>query len=35
MTAIPKPTRPSVVVEAMTPADWPDVSSIYLEGIRT
>lgn len=25
----------TVTVDAMSPADWPDVSSIYLEGIRT
>jgi phosphinothricin acetyltransferase len=28
-------SRTAVAVEPMTPADWPDVSAIYLEGIRT
>lgn len=28
-------TRVPVVVDAMLPADWPNVSAIYLEGIRT
>src|SRR4051812_2744128 len=28
-------TRAPVVVDAMVPADWPNVSAIYLEGIRT
>ncbi|MBV9609459.1 MAG: N-acetyltransferase [Acidobacteria bacterium] len=28
-------TRPEVSVGAMVPADWPNVSAIYLEGIAT
>ncbi len=35
MTTVPKTTRPAVVVEPMVAADWANVSSIYLEGIRT
>ena len=27
--------KPSVHVDAMSPADWPNVSAIYLEGIAT
>src|ERR1041384_6977743 len=30
-----KQTQPSITVDAMVPSDWPDVSAIYLEGIRT
>ncbi len=30
-----KTTQPSITVDAMVPSDWPDVSAIYLEGIRT
>jgi L-amino acid N-acyltransferase YncA len=25
----------AITVEPMTPSDWPDVSAVYLEGIRT
>ncbi len=27
--------HPPVIVDALVPADWPNVSAIYLEGIRT
>jgi len=31
----PATARAAVVVDAMVPADWANVSAIYLEGIRT
>ena len=30
-----KESRPAVSVEKMVPGDWPDVSAIFLEGLRT
>ena len=30
-----KQSRPPVSVDEMVPGDWPDVSAIYLEGLRT
>ena len=35
MDSAPIPARAEITIDAMNPADWPNVSSIYLEGIRT
>ncbi len=35
MPAIPAQSRTVIAIEPMVPDDWPDVSSIYIEGIAT
>ena|ERR1051325_2026564 len=35
MESASSPARPPVTVDHMVAADWPNVSAIYLEGIRT
>ncbi len=35
MTASSEPGAPAVTVDPMLPADWPNVSAIYLEGLAT